>query len=1142
MAAPTGLPSFSNLLTNIAKDLGVEVPSAPGSEDFIFGQLDDDPRQDVHAMVKRHILDARDGNALHAALVRLAAAGPAPKIVTTNYDRFLSLALETTETKLDEFRAPALPMGDDFDGLVYLHGSVDQEPRKLVLTDKDFGRAYLSDAWAARFLERMFHQYVVCFIGYSHRDVVLSYLARGLRPGSRRYAFTSEAVSEHSRWTSLGILPVSYVDTDKSHRQLLSAVQDWGDWAASGLLDKHERVRDMVINQPTGIPDEDDFLEAALDDDALTRAFCATAEGRDWLDWIVSKDAFRRLTDASETAYSGSQSSLAHWFAKNYVVSDSNSRYALSLLTNQSKRPSHALWTAVCAELIDVAEYHDWLTPWIYWLVDTPTPDPVNKLEGLAMLLAEAKSLLTTDVLFVLEELLKPRLRSKPRILGDGTEYVVELSYSWIDSIKDRLSGLAAEASSAPELLRLLENTLSSLFIRNRAVSGSDYDTWTFLRRSIEDSPQNGIEETADFVIDLARDCLMFLLTVHDGELDSNLNRWAASGIPLLQRLAIFGWRHRSDVTATKKVQWLLDQGDHRLLFDPRLRYEALRLIRAALPETSQTTRSRLVSTVLKGSQAEGPQRDYEIYDLLAWLLRLDPNLTKAKSTLLALVEKYPDLAGSPNEDLDLRDEDYGWVKVEQEYPWSVEHLHELINSDATSAVNEVFRHMAGTSYVDGYRSGVTRQVAAVVSRWPNDGFLLWDQSLSEPRLLASILEGWAGNPADVNLAERMLRTASALDLREFGSAVASLLTPRASNQTAGPPWPALPQARTLAINVWSSLELSAGTSTDPFINALNSADGHLAEFWIEVIHHDWRLHKDGWNGIQGQSRDALEAICSFEVLPMSSAWAILIRHLKFLHSADPEWTITRMLPLFRWDSSPVAASAWTVLIQTTGTNQALLDDGLKQELAVTLKHLTDLPETAQPRLATLCASITVHSLWSAHTKLNWLLDLTRAATSPFCAKLMISIRQQLTQAKPELISKSWHDWMNPYLAARTEGRPRIVERAEASAMAEWADVLNAPQSFEKAVEYICAMPAGLSQPARLRTIQEDRISSSPRAYAQLLAHLLSNTETPYYVGRDLERLYLILVEAPSVDRGHLRTIREQALRLGVEAATTWPK
>lgn len=1140
MGAPTKLPSFTKLADDVAADLGADISEATGAEDLVLGQLDDDPQQDVHTIVQRHILRAKQGNALHAALARLASAGPAPKVVTTNYDPFLSFALETAGADLEEFRAPALPMGDDFEGLVYLHGSVHQDSRKLVLTDKDFGRAYLSDAWAARFLERMFHQYVVCFVGYSHHDMVLTYLARGLRPGSKRYAFTSEGVSGSPRWSSLGIVPILYADTDNSHEQLLTAIQDWGTWAASGLLDKHELVREMVGNPPTGIPDEDDFLEKALDDDVLARAFCTKAQGREWLDWVVSKNAFRRLTDASETTFSLSQAALANWFAKDFVVSDSESLYALSLLTKQNKRPSRALWSAVCMELIDVTERRAWVTPWVFWLLDHLSPDHAAELEGLAWLIAEAKCLSTADVLVVLEELLKPRPRTTNQLLGDRTEYVVEVSLTWMDSLQERCSSLTSEASSALELLRILEGIMYGIFIRNRSLSGSDYDSWAFSRRSIEDSPQNGIDESADLVIDLARDCILCLVQTRDPNLESSLNRWLAGPVPMLRRLAVFGWRQRSDVSEAEKLEWLLDQEDGHLLFEPQLRYESLKLIRAALPKTDQSMRSRLVTVVLHGSHAKQPYRDYETHDVLAWLLNLDSALVEAARALTDLKEKYPDLGRLPYADLDAPEVDFDWATSTNESPWSEEYLHSLINGDPASAANEITSQLALSSSSIRW-SGVTQQVAAVVSRWPDDGFLLWNNALSEPRLLASIMNGWAGNPADAAYAERVISVISTLDLKESGPAVASLLSPRASNQTAGPPWPALPQARDLAFAVWYKLGRSPSTSADPFGSALNSDDGHLAEFWIEAIRHDWRLHKDDWEGIQGQIREAVDCICSREVLLNTTGWAILVRHLRFLHSADAEWTTAHIVPLLNWSSSPVAAAAWTVVVQTAGINQALLDDGLKPELIKTVERSTDLAETAQRQLSKLCASVTVHSVWSVNIKLQWLLELTRASTPEFCAIFIRSIRQQLAEATHEVLSKCWNDWMKAYLAARVEGRPRTLDAQEASALAEWVEVLDSPRSIERAIEYIRLMPAALSFPPRLRKMEDSRVKSAPNAYAQLLAHLLTNTARPQYLGRDLEKLYMILAADTRVERTHLRTIREQSLRLGIEAATDWP-
>ncbi len=145
---------------------------------------------------------------LHRGIAALALASPAVRIITTNYDLHLSSTLKAAGAEFDEYIGPALPMGDDFTGVVYLHGRLGRPAHQLVVTAEDFGRAYLRDAWAARFLERMFATFSVLFVGYSHGDVVMRYLARALGPGRKRYSLTDDA--QAPEWTTSGITPLEY--------------------------------------------------------------------------------------------------------------------------------------------------------------------------------------------------------------------------------------------------------------------------------------------------------------------------------------------------------------------------------------------------------------------------------------------------------------------------------------------------------------------------------------------------------------------------------------------------------------------------------------------------------------------------------------------------------------------------------------------------------------------------------------------------------------------------------------------------------------------------------------------------------------------------------------------------------------------
>ena len=108
----------------------------------------------VHRVTK--LIVDREGShptVLHKSLLSLFPESTSVRVVTTNFDRhFSSAARELFAVPPEEFAAPALPLGNDFRGIVYLHGSLERDEQRLVLTDSDFGRAYLTEGWATRFL------------------------------------------------------------------------------------------------------------------------------------------------------------------------------------------------------------------------------------------------------------------------------------------------------------------------------------------------------------------------------------------------------------------------------------------------------------------------------------------------------------------------------------------------------------------------------------------------------------------------------------------------------------------------------------------------------------------------------------------------------------------------------------------------------------------------------------------------------------------------------------------------------------------------------------------------------------------------------------------------------------------------------
>ena len=191
--SPSDLPLFKELAEEIARLAERDYPNDGERPDQLLDRLRDEG-VDVHRLVKKVIGRPESSpNSLHRSIVGLAEAAGRLRIVTTNYDRHLSSCMPEP---VEEYAAPAVPMRRDFEGIVYLHGPLRQDPELLVVTATDFGEAYFNVPWATEFLKLMFRESTVLFVGYSHSDVLMEHLGRGLPPTSKRYAFCKESQVE----------------------------------------------------------------------------------------------------------------------------------------------------------------------------------------------------------------------------------------------------------------------------------------------------------------------------------------------------------------------------------------------------------------------------------------------------------------------------------------------------------------------------------------------------------------------------------------------------------------------------------------------------------------------------------------------------------------------------------------------------------------------------------------------------------------------------------------------------------------------------------------------------------------------------------------------------------------------------------
>ena len=321
---PASLPGFNDLTTAIATDTGA-TPLDGEQDDRFLGRLKH-KGVDVHKRAADHLSTSdSEPAALHFDLLKLYSTPQAVRIVTTNFDTLFEQASEEVfDSQPEIFKAPALPLGSEFNGIVHVHGSTER-PNDMVLTDSDFGRAYLTEGWARRFLLDLFRSYTVLFVGYSHNDTVMNYLARALPVSEtgRRFALTEE--SRVRNWQLLEIEPIVYPKpSDGDHSALYRGIACLSEYARRGILDWQHVITAFAKGRPPVDEESSDLIADALSDPTLTRFFTDAASDPEWIDWLDGRKRLDSLFSSSHGDLSEQDAQLARWLAQGFARSQAN--------------------------------------------------------------------------------------------------------------------------------------------------------------------------------------------------------------------------------------------------------------------------------------------------------------------------------------------------------------------------------------------------------------------------------------------------------------------------------------------------------------------------------------------------------------------------------------------------------------------------------------------------------------------------------------------------------------------------------------------------------------------------------------------------------------------------------------------------
>lgn len=1102
MGAPANLPNFRGLVAEIGKEKGRELKKGE-QPDFFLGELERN-KIEIHGAAMSRLGDpAVRHTPLHEALLELFPDGDHVRVVTTNMDDLFASAFRSLHKKEPKlFTAPALPLGSDFTGIVHIHGSVHDEPRRTVFTDEDFGRAYLTEGWARRFLLDLFRSYTVLFVGYSHDDTVLTYLVRGLPsrtsfqeksgPLPERFSLVLDVDLEENgqKWRSLDIAAIPYPTgsgTDH-HAELLPVIINTGKYIHADYVDHRNRITEIARKCPSRADSMDceySYLQRQLRRKEMVRFFTTAAVGEyagKWLPWILRNvDAFRVLFDGNARNTSGAGEIFAEWYAEQVVFSPGK---ALAVFQEMKGEVSPCLWNGVARAMWrDRRDANSGLSPVLFRRLCNILVATISSgccLELLCYLTSSCRFPGDAEAFLLLfDHCCKVRLVFEPRSFVMDPEFSGEDDFfagsnvvnpkpaapSQLEFILKELRKkfLPEDSEEAlrlhwERLVRILQSHLEDM---QRQLASFDDNVSLEIscsRESIEECEENNFyrHEYLSLLTDALRDVALGIVR-HIPErtkvLVENLFR---SDAIILRKMALFVLTKWEGRTPDEKVRWFLDRFK---VFERESRHEIYHFLASAYPQLAPALRRELVERI---ENEEGAGIDARL-SLLYWLREADSPCPVINEACERLSKKAPSFRPRPHPDF------LKWVRTTGD--------DEHLTSDALDSlfalppekIVEEFVRLPDLPDERGwiwnpYLSKVA-DIAASNLEW---ALALLDCTGDFPRLASAVFYGLerAAISSDQWMRLFELMTGCA-ENTETANATSILLekaskTPDLSHDLLSK---IVPLAET-TLRTLCRVDTEATASTvsgDWSAEASGSGGGSLTEAVVAVI----RRQSESWkkkplDEPPDDFRTFFEEVLFGKSEAAKMGRIILFQNLDLWNDLFPEWMKRNLFPRLRLrkgvKKSLSVTQAWHGVLSPTVRNTEVMQK--MQALFVSL--FPDMDSVLGERKRRFCKFVAWGSLYVPFKKTlaDW--------TAPFILNAGQEDRQDFARCffselhklvpcdekRSAFLTRVWNGWLKDYVRRRFGGTLKPLETVERAIMLGWLPCLE--PVFGEAVSLVC--------------------------------------------------------------------------------------
>lgn len=1040
MDSPTKLPNFRQLAERVAEGTEFTLRRSDECEVFLgILQAREIPVNDLVAQICAGT--CLKHNKTHEAILDLFQDCSDVKIVTTNYDKMFESASQSKGFDVASYCSPALPLGNDVRGIIHIHGIVDS-PKYMVVTDEDFGKAYLTDGYVSRFLVSLFESYTILFVGYSYNDTIMRYLTRAMsrKHAGERYILTDERKKD---WYTLGINPIYY--KKGSHPKMREGIVQLGKMIKIGLVDWKNCLAE-IKDAPPRDQSMDTEIDFCLADSTLTKVLANSVRGIEWLNYLDEKKVFDGCFSHD---YQNNDNCIiwSKWLCNNIVgksdecfwrfvikhggtINETLAKYLLCKL-----RGHEDFEKGYYAKYVNLVEKYLTDTFQISIIIENTFEKELYQL-----------TFRLFKKMFAFE--LKPRrsywIEKEIEYKSDFFGASYQVRHLW-EIIGGRLIELYAYPilSFAIDTIENLHNQFEMLDCASK-----NHEPYEMSLKSIEGNAKYiDDSDLLPLLNCIYQDSATHLQNTNPDLLRAILKYCVQAESIYLRRTALLALRNTGTFNEGEKLSVLIQNG----LIDYSYEHEQVfRLVESIYPNLSESDRKALINEIKKIDQKSSENNNhYKVFNWCIWLLRND----EENETLCTIVDDYHKLYGfAERKKPELTIEESEAVWIQDQSPKTEE---DLLSMPINEAIYYIREYKGENEYLDGpsrYGLLVTFSRAASKKYYWTSNFAsgLIEKKIKNEEIWIHLIRGIEASSFTVKeLVSLLDLIATNIHNKEIVENVADLFLTVIKKKETRHQFAEL-KGDLLRISdlLWNNRS-KKNSKSDQVRDDLFGTIGCISQAWIIMVSY---LEE---NEISEVYKTKFEQLLTLKASEKRITTCVIAGNINRLIYRDKNWCKLNVLPLFVSGDKNVFSSAWEGIAFFSSSIYLDTMDVFLPICVNAAKHVEWIQGDAKIRFLD---RIVIMTQYADGRNIKMLIpNLYTGATLQTKCEFIDAISSRLRNMSENEKSRWWNEWLKGFLKNRKCNKPSQLEEDESKRM-----LCMLPQlefAFDEAVQIICSEP-----------------------------------------------------------------------------------